>query len=46
MIKVMIAEDQEIIRQSLEFMLNERPGIDVICVSTTGAETIEKAKKI
>ncbi len=45
MIKVMIAEDQEIIRQSLEFMLNERPGIDVICVSTTGAETIEKAKK-
>lgn len=41
MIKLMIADDQELIRQSLQFVLDAMPDIEVTGVATNGREIIE-----
>ncbi|MFZ5966855.1 MAG: response regulator [Bacillota bacterium] len=45
MIRVMIAEDQELIRQSLEIILSNKPDIDLIAIAEDGKQTLELAKK-
>lgn len=45
MIKVLIVDDQEMIRESLGLMLNSRINIDVIGSAEDGQEAIEKARK-
>lgn len=44
MIKVMIADDQELIRQSLEIVLSAHDDIDVIATACDGFEVLEKVK--
>lgn len=46
MIKVLIAEDQEIIRQSLEIMLSNKPGIEIVGTAENGREVIKLLKKL
>ena len=41
MIKVMIADDQELIRQSLEIVLSTKPGIEVVSTVADGFEVLE-----
>ena len=45
MIKVLIVDDQEIIRQSLELMLSNRVHMDVVGVAVDGRDAIEKVRK-
>lgn len=45
MIKVMIADDQELIRQSLEIVLSTHDDIDVISTACDGFEVLEKCKE-
>ena len=47
MIKIMIADDQELIRESLRIVLNINPDMEVIGVTENGQETIDlvRAKK-
>jgi DNA-binding NarL/FixJ family response regulator len=45
MISVMIADDQEIIRQSLEMAINSRSDMKVVCVAENGKEAVDLAKK-
>ena len=45
MIKVMIADDQELIRQSLEIVLSTKPGIEVVSTVADGFEVLESIKK-
>lgn len=45
MIKVLIADDQELIRQSLEIILNSREGLQVIGVAGNGLEVIRSVRK-
>lgn len=45
MIKVLIVEDQELIRQSIEIMLTNKPGIDVIGSVSNGREAINFVRK-
>ena len=40
MIKVLIADDQELIRQSLQIVLNSKEGIEVTDVASDGQEVI------
>ncbi len=44
MIEVMIVDDQEIIRQSLEMMLSSKPGIHVSATATDGRDAIAKVR--
>lgn len=44
MIKVLIVDDQEIIRQSLELMLNNKVNIDVVGTATDGRDAIKQVK--
>ncbi len=44
MIDVMIVDDQEIIRQSLEMMLSSKPGIHVCGTASDGRDAIAKAR--
>lgn len=46
MIKVLIVDDQEIIRQSLEFMLNSKVNIEVIGTAVDGRDAINKVRKL
>lgn len=46
MIKVLIAEDQEIIRQSLEIMLSKKPDIQIVGSAENGRETIRLTRKL
>ena len=46
MIKVLIAEDQEIIRQSLEIMLSNKPDIQIVGTAENGREAIRLARKL
>ena len=41
MIKVLVADDQELIRQSLQIVLNSKEGIEVTDVATDGREVIQ-----
>lgn len=45
MIKVLIVDDQEIIRQSLELMLKSKVNMDVVGVAVDGRDAIEKVRK-
>ncbi|MDL2296200.1 response regulator transcription factor [Lachnospiraceae bacterium OttesenSCG-928-E19] len=45
MIKVMIADDQELIRQSLSIVLNNSEGIEVIGTAENGQEVIAAVRK-
>ena len=45
MIKVLIADDQELIRQSLQIVLNSRPDIMVTDVASNGQEVIRSVRK-
>ncbi|MBQ0064880.1 MAG: response regulator transcription factor [Firmicutes bacterium] len=45
MIKVLIADDQELIRQSLEIVLSAHKDIDVVATAKDGLEVIEKVRK-
>lgn len=44
MIKVMIADDQELIRQSLEIVLSTHEDIDVVATACDGFDVLEKVK--
>ncbi|MDF2633580.1 MAG: two component transcriptional regulator, LuxR family [Pelosinus sp.] len=46
MIKVLIVEDQEIIRQSLEIMLHNKAGIQIIGTAENGKQAIKLIKKL
>lgn len=46
MIKVLIAEDQEIIRQSLEIMLSNKPDIQIVGTAENGREAIRMTRKL
>ena len=46
MIKVLIAEDQELIRQSLEIILDNKPDMKIIGIAEDGNKTIELAQKL
>lgn len=45
MINVMIVDDQEIIRQSLEMMLDSKPNIQVIATATDGRDAVAKVRE-
>lgn len=45
MIKVMIADDQELIRQSLQIVLSTHEDIDVVATVANGFEVLESIKK-
>lgn len=44
MINIMIVDDQEIIRQSLEMMLESRPGMKVIATAIDGRDAVAKVR--
>lgn len=46
MIRVLIAEDQELIRQSIEIMLTNKPDIAIVGTAENGTETIRLARKL
>jgi DNA-binding NarL/FixJ family response regulator len=46
MIKVMIAEDQELIRQSLEIILGDKPDMKLVGMAENGREAVALAKKL
>lgn len=45
MIKVMVADDQELIRQSLQIVLNSKTDIEVISTAEDGQEVIRNVRK-
>ncbi|WP_231038406.1 response regulator transcription factor [Pectinatus frisingensis] len=45
MIKIMIADDQELIRESLKIVLNMSPDMKVIATAENGIEAMESIKK-
>ncbi len=46
MIRIMIAEDQELIRQSLEIMLSGKSDFEIVGTAANGRETVDLAFKI
>lgn len=46
MIKVLIAEDQELIRQSLEIILSNKPDMKIVGIAEDGNKAIELAHKL
>jgi DNA-binding NarL/FixJ family response regulator len=46
MIRVMIAEDQELIRQSLEIMLSNKPDLQIVGAAANGLEAVDLAQKM
>lgn len=46
MIRVMIAEDQELIRQSLEILLSDKPDLEIVATAANGREAVELAQKL
>lgn len=45
MIRVILADDQELIRESLSFVLNAQADIDMVGIATNGREAIELVRK-
>lgn len=45
MVKVLIADDQELIRQSLEIVLNSREDLQVVGVASNGQEVIQNVRQ-
>lgn len=45
MIRVLIADDQELIRQSLEIMLKNKPDIEIVGIAENGREAVRLTKK-
>ena len=45
MIKVLIADDQELIRESLQIVLSNRPGLEVTGVAANGQEVIKYVRE-
>ena len=45
MIKVLIADDQELIRQSLQIVLETKEGIEVVGTAKDGREVIQMVRK-
>ncbi|MGI6125063.1 MAG: response regulator transcription factor [Acetivibrionales bacterium] len=46
MIRVLIADDQELIRQSLEIMLKNKPDIEIVGLAENGREAVRLTKKL
>lgn len=46
MIRVMIAEDQELIRQSLEIILGNKPDMELVAMAEDGREAVDLANKL
>ena len=46
MIRLLIAEDQELIRQSLEIMLSNKSGLKIVGTAANGREAIELARTL
>ena len=46
MIKILIAEDQEIISQSLEIILGNKPDLKVVGVAEDGEKAVRLAQKL
>jgi DNA-binding NarL/FixJ family response regulator len=46
MIRIMIAEDQELIRQSLEIMLSGKSDLEIVGAACNGREAVELASKL
>jgi DNA-binding NarL/FixJ family response regulator len=46
MIKILIAEDQELIRQSLEIILGNKPDMQLVGVAEDGKKAVDMAKKL
>jgi DNA-binding NarL/FixJ family response regulator len=46
MIRVMIAEDQELIRQSLEIILGNKPDMELVGVAENGKEAVDLARAL
>lgn len=46
MIRVLIADDQELLRHSIKYVLDEQPDITVAGTAQNGAEALELAKKL
>lgn len=46
MIKVLIADDQELIRQSLEIMLKSKPDIEIVGAAENGREAVRMTRKL
>lgn len=45
-IKLLLVDDQELIRESLAFVLNTDPDIEVIGLAANGAEAVEKCREL
>ena len=45
MIKILIADDQELIRQSLQIVLNTKEDMDVIDTASNGQEVIQSIRR-
>ena len=45
MIRVILADDQELIRESLSFVLNAQADIDMVGIATNGREAIELVRR-
>ena len=45
MIKILIADDQELMRQSLQIMLSSNPGFTVTDTVSNGLEVLESIQK-
>ncbi|WP_304519507.1 response regulator [Actinoplanes aureus] len=46
MIRVLVADDQEIVRTGLSIMLNTQPGIEVIAEAADGRQAVELARRM
>ena len=46
MIKVMIVDDQELIRQSLKIVLGVNSDMEVVCMAGDGDETLRKLREM
>ena len=45
-IRVLIADDQQLLRQSLAHLLNSQPGFRVVAEATTGVEAVSLAREL
>ncbi|MFC7272378.1 response regulator [Paractinoplanes rhizophilus] len=45
-LRVLVADDQEIVRTGLAMLLNSRPGIEVVGVAADGREAVTKARAL
>jgi DNA-binding NarL/FixJ family response regulator len=46
MVRILIADDHEMIRQGLRRLLEQRPGWEIVAEATTGREAVELATKL